>query len=474
MNDKKNIDRLFQEKFKDFEAEPNKQVWLNIEAELKEKERKIIPFWVRFSGIAAAFILGLYTLNMVFNTNTENKKTIVLDSKNTTKNKDSISTKKENKNTPFLIKNKKQVVITNPKTVRNHEKENTTFISSETSTEQKKNQNDTSLYKSKNNSSLKSVASNSYNLKSDETIVDENRIKNSNGLINNESKVKEDLNSTIKTNLKVAVADSKKQTEIVPEIPNELEEILKKKEEEKSAVILANLDKWQIVPNVAAVYLNSNSDGSSIDPQFSENPKTATNSLSFGIGVNYAVTKKLTVRTGVNKLALGYNTNDVVYSSSLITNNLANINYSSSESIEIKNEATLNSLQSLEKSYQNTNTGVINQKMGYYEVPLELSYALINKKFGISVIGGISTLFLNQNKISLVSNSINLKLGEANNLNSIHFSTNVGMGFKYQFIKSFQINVEPMVKYQLNTYSNNSGNYKPVFIGLYSGIIYSF
>lgn len=86
----------------------------------------------------------------------------------------------------------------------------------------------------------------------------------------------------------------------------------------------------------------------------------------------------------------------------------------------------------------------------------------------------LSTLFLNQNKTSLVSNNINLKLGEANNLNPIHFSTNIGMGFKYQFIKSFQINVEPMVKYQLNTYSNNSSNYKPVFIGLYSGIGYAF
>lgn len=474
MNDKKNIDRLFQEKFKDFEAEPNKQVWLNIEAELKEKERKIIPFWVRFSGIAAAFILGLFTLNMVFNTNTENKKTIVLDSKNTTENKDSIATKKENKNIPFLIKNKQQVVITNPKTVRNHEKENTTFISSETSTEQKKNQNNTSLYKSKNNSSLKSVASINRNLKSDPSGTRENSFKNANAPINSVDPINGNFKSENKPDFKIIVSEPKKPTEVIPENQNELAEILKKKEEEKSTIINANKDKWQIVPNVAAVYLNSNASGSSIDPQFSENQKTADNSLSFGIGVNYAVSKKLTLRTGVNKLALGYNINNVLYSSSLVTNNLANINYSSNESIEIKNEATLNTLVNFEKDFQNTNTGVINQKMGYYEVPLELSYTLINKKFGITVIGGISTLFLNQNKISLVSNSINLKLGEANNLNPIHFSTNLGMGFKYQFIKSFQLNIEPMVKYQLNTYSNNSGNYKPVFIGLYSGIIYSF
>ncbi len=118
MSDKKNIDRLFQEKFENFEAEPNQQVWLNIEAQLKEKDRKAIPFWMQFSGIAAALILGFFAFNMAFNANNEIKKTIVLDSKKATKNKDSIS--KENNNAPFHIKNKQQVVITNPNTVRNH------------------------------------------------------------------------------------------------------------------------------------------------------------------------------------------------------------------------------------------------------------------------------------------------------------------------------------------------------------------
>lgn len=190
--------------------------------------------------------------------------------------------------------------------------------------------------------------------------------------------------------------------------------------------------------------------------------------------MNYAVSKKLTIRTGVNKLAMGYNTNDVSYSASLSTNNLENIAYSSNEPIEIKNELAVSSLVGFEKVIQNTNTGVINQKMGYYEVPMELSYALLNKKFAITIIGGVSTLFLNENKISLRSNSTDITLGEAKNLNSIHFSTNLGMGFKYQFIKSFQFNIEPMVKYQLNTFTTNSSTYSPVFIGLYSGIIYSF
>jgi hypothetical protein len=39
-------------------------------------------------------------------------------------------------------------------------------------------------------------------------------------------------------------------------------------------------------------YLNPNSGGSAIDPQFLENQKTAENSLSFGI-LTYAISKKI-------------------------------------------------------------------------------------------------------------------------------------------------------------------------------------
>ncbi|MFV5690833.1 hypothetical protein ACM55K_02275 [Flavobacterium sp. LT1R49] len=478
MNDKKNIDRLFQERFKDFEAEPNNEVWINIQAALKEKEkeRKIIPFWMRFSGIAAAFILGLFALNMIFKTNTETKNSIVLDTKTLDKKPNQnklIPNKIEKERKPFEIKNSQQIVITNPKIVINHEKETTTFIPSKSITDKKKNQNNTNLYFSKNHPPLKQKAEkDAINYSS--LIADKKNAINPNTVENIQNQVLEKKVPQANEETKIVVTESKKQPSIIPESPNELEEILKNKATEKQTAALNNKNKWQIVPNVAAVYLNSNSVGSAIDPQFSKNQKKADNSLSFGIGVNYAVSKKIALRTGINKLTLGYNTNNVVYSAGLSNKNLANINYSSNQLIEIKNEAALNTLNTFEKGLQKTNTGSLNQKMGYYEVPLELSYSVLNKKFGITVIAGISTLFLNQNKISLVSSNTNLKLGEATNLNEIHFSTNVGLGFKYQLVKSFQINLEPMVKYQLNTYSKNSGDYKPVFIGLYSGISYTF
>ena len=83
MSEKKNIDRLFQEKFKDFEAAPPEFVWDNIEEILKEKKkRRVIPIWVRLGGVAAALILGMLFLSPNFISNNP-QKGIVLDNPQT-------------------------------------------------------------------------------------------------------------------------------------------------------------------------------------------------------------------------------------------------------------------------------------------------------------------------------------------------------------------------------------------------------
>jgi len=67
MTDKKNIERLFQEKFKDFEVNPTPEAWENIVSKLEKKENKkrVFPFWfnAKAAGIAAALVLGFFGLN---------------------------------------------------------------------------------------------------------------------------------------------------------------------------------------------------------------------------------------------------------------------------------------------------------------------------------------------------------------------------------------------------------------------------
>lgn len=473
MKENKNIDRLFQEQFRGFEETPNNQVWLNIEAELKnEKKRKVIPLWLKCSGIAAAFLLGLFTLNMnqTFNSKTENH--IVLHSKNSSIKKHiypkNSSKKVENEvqivsNSKENSKYKKEIINTNfSKSITKDEKKINPNGSSKVLVYQKKNPNNAEVFLPKSNLSLKQSATNENNNSYNSLNAEKNSLTNSNSLANtpNQTTEKKDF--------------KKKEASTNPETPNELEEILKAKSAKKNSLVSNSKNKWQITPNVAPVYLNANSGGSPIDEQLSDYEKKSDKSVSFGIGVHYAVGKKIVVRTGINKVVLGYNTSNVLYSTGLTANNLKNVDYLSDNVVKFVNQASYSSSPTFEKEIQSTNSGTLNQKMGYYELPMEISYAVLDKKFGINLIGGFSTLFLNENTISLKSSQSNIELGEAKNLNQVHFSSNVGLGFKYQITKSFQINVEPMVKYQLNTFSNNSGDFKPLFMGLYSGISYGF
>ena len=69
MSDKKHIDRIFQEKLKDFEATPNPELWNKIQNELglaKDKPKKVIPLWMRLAGIAALLALFVSIGTFVF------------------------------------------------------------------------------------------------------------------------------------------------------------------------------------------------------------------------------------------------------------------------------------------------------------------------------------------------------------------------------------------------------------------------
>ena len=474
MKNNKNIDRLFQERFKDFETEPNAQTWANIQAGLNEekKERKIIPLWMKYTGIAAAFVLGFFAVNTVFKTNIDTTNKIVIDTKSvtpSTKRTDSIAVPINENKTTIDLKNSSKIATTNDQKTKRDENKTTTSQHTKNFFGKTPNQKTATVYIRKNNSSLEKENSNNETLNSDKILADKAPIKTAENAI---SQKKEKVLVNEKGDLATAKTESKKEFANQNSETNELEAILKQNEVKNNNIAGVEKSRWEITPNVAAMYVNSKS--TSIDPQFDKNTKSTDNSTGFGIGVHYAISKKIALRTGINKFALGYNTNNVTYSSGLSMTSLANVDYTTKAMVELQTNASGNSLMTFEKNLQKTSTGTINQKMGYYEVPLEISYAIVDKKIGISLIGGISTLFLDENKVSLISSETNLKLGEANNLNAMHFSSNIGLGFKYNFVKSFQLNFEPMVKYQLNTFSNNSATTKPVLIGLYSGISYRF
>lgn len=194
--------------------------------------------------------------------------------------------------------------------------------------------------------------------------------------------------------------------------------------------------------------------------------------MSYGVGLQYNLTKKLAIRAGINKLDLDYATNDVAFLEN--TQNVESL-------VAVSEENTLqfvangaNPVDGFTLASNTVNNGTLRQQFGYYEIPFELSYAVIDKKFKVNIITGLSTLFLDENAISLTSPKYNMALGEANNVNKVNFSTNVGLGINYNLYKSFYLNLDSILKYQMNTFNSNSGDFNPYIIGLYSGISYKF
>ena len=118
--------------------------------------------------------------------------------------------------------------------------------------------------------------------------------------------------------------------------------------------------------------------------------------------------------------------------------------------------------------------GELNQQLGYVEVPLEVKYRLLDKKIGVSVLGGFSALFLTDNQVFIEDNGRSLDLGKDDNFNGFNQSANFGLGIDYQFSQKLGLSVEPTFKYQLNALRDDIADFRPYTIGVYTGLMYKF
>ncbi|HMC00920.1 MAG TPA: hypothetical protein VKN14_07790 [Flavobacteriaceae bacterium] len=520
MSEKKHIDRVFQEKLKDFEDIPNDVVWENIKSKLeKEKEDdKVIPIWWRLAGVAAVLLLLLTIGGLVINNKTDSKPEIqVVDTEN--------NTSPENLNTQ-----KPSDAIKEPSDLNPDSNQNETLASENNSIQTNQEGNITTNNKTKSNGPSVdkfSTVNNESAIASTSSSTNKN-LKNNDALVN--SKVSNKNNTLEDLNNSSDKKDSEQPNSSLAEVPQKHDDILNKNNTEDinnvkfdssiiddSEVTIAQnetsqdtnledtissdsltiegeiakiedikniieeekqLNRWSISPNVAPVYFNSLGNGSSIDEQFNNNSKTGEVNMSYGITGSYSISDKLVVRAGINKVNLGYNTNDILLlettgkgpNSALLSNITENNN---EEHMSVVNARSV--LVEQNSNLVNTsNVGSINQTLGFVEIPVELQYSLLNTKLGVNIIGGFSSFFLNENKLRSEINGNNILIGEANNVNSVSYSANFGLGLNYNFSKSFDFNLEPIFKYQINTFSNTSGSFKPYFIGFYTGFSFKF
>jgi len=432
MKEFKNIDRIFQENFKELEVFPPERVWKNIEARLNKKQsRRIIPLYQKLSGVAVAlllfFSLGLGYLN---------------------------PWKKDGVSTNVVQKNKPQIISQDEVTAEANEISSPVQLQTEIAF-----QEELILERSKQtkiitldpaievaaveNGNPKNTEDQKFNAANEGNA--ERAISFSKGNPSNNS------NRNFVENLNTNVVQSEK---------------LKENSREK---------KWSVGPTIAPVYLNSLQSGTPISENLNDNKTITEEALSYGVKLNYQLTEKINIQSGINKVDLGYNTKDVNLAVTSSKNPNQNLNavipgiYLSS--------ALGNSKLASAESIQNKSSvdGQLNQSFEYVEIPLEMKYNVFESKIGLNVVGGFSTFVLTNNEISFINpEKVSTILGESNNINSINFSGNLGFDIDYKVTKDWFLNVSPMVKYQFNTFSNTSGSFQPFYFGVYSGVNYRF
>ena len=454
---------------------PDDKVWAGI-VDKQQKKRAIIPLWLQLSGAAAILALIFMAGNFIFSTSDAQDVEVVLEE---------TETPEQDQRTPKTIEQ--------------------TADNAVVSSEEKSTEDSNSQKKAESNSSTKATAvastsakeANQGKSKASNTTQNRNTSESkksgstaaSTGIAtadqgNDANATQDDKTSNTEQNTTAIAATENESQEnaAADELPS-LEEIANAQNEEEaladtetSNTASQDASRWGITPMVAPVYYNSFG-GSGIAAEFADNKKSGDVNFSYGVQVSYAINDRLTVRSGVNKVDLGYRTEQVNFAPSIQGQSISSIDYNqNSQLIQVAdaNKSLASSAAEFASNASVAGTSINNalrQELGYIEVPFEAEYALLNRKFGIQVIGGFSTLFLNDNSISLEeNNNLVSRIGSSNSLNNTSFSTNVGLGLDYKFTPHIQFNLEPMFKYQLNAYTKSVSDFRPYYLGLYTGL----
>lgn len=528
MEDKRNLDELFQEGFKEFEATPPADMWDRIDAELRKKDdRKVIPIWWRWAGVAALVALLLTTGTLFMgpagvegeNTVVETESTTSPDAtQEETQNtitqpegqtvNEAIGDIEEDSNTPDAetdLIDRDRKAVTDPGSADEAVAEEPLHNKVEKANSKETPKRDPLIDTS--SKVTEGVAKEAVAVQSKATDGDKHKGQNPNTAVVDKTDTTDpvkvstakrdpliDTTNSIDETTGVAGVENKEETqEIGPEKEEDVVETENKKSifdaiaEEENLKVEEPKNKpdrtWEVTPNVGPVYYDGFGNGSSIDPVFADNGQSGDVNMAYGVQVSYYLNDRLSIRSGINNVDLGYTTDGVEIAEAPAALALKSVDYGGrSVVLTAFDKGTVSNRPNPGQGnpYENVSLkssggdAQLIQDLSYFEVPMELNYALLNTRFGINMIGGFSTLILGNNEISVQDGAINEIIGEANNLNSVSFTTNIGLGFNYKINNRLKFNIEPMFKYQLNPYSDSSVDFNPYYLGVYSGLSFKF
>ena len=120
-------------------------------------------------------------------------------------------------------------------------------------------------------------------------------------------------------------------------------------------------------------------------------------------------------------------------------------------------------------------SGDFSQEFNFIEIPVYLRYRLVDKKFGVDVMGGLNAGIVVGNEVYINNQFGKQNIGSTDDISTLNFSGTLGLGLNYGLNRHFSLSVEPRISYYLNSINSNPDVvYRPYRFGLFTGVHYAF
>ena len=207
---------------------------------------------------------------------------------------------------------------------------------------------------------------------------------------------------------------------------------------------------------------------------YSQNGLSSDNSGSRSLGVrggtDYlmadAAPAKETVAGFTNTVALGGN--------GMVMNSPAGVVNMRSAPQGVVVATSAESLTEL-KSNTLTTSGQFSQVFQFVEIPLYVRYNVLDKRFGIELMGGLNAGVVVGNNAYINNEYGKQNIGSTEDISTLNMSAALGVGMSYGLGKHFSLVLEPRLNYFLNSINSNPDvDFRPYRIGVFTGVYYEF
>jgi hypothetical protein len=475
-----------------FSSIPPPELWDKIEAKLdKPKKKKRLAAWW---WVAAGLMAGLSIPTLLY-VNSNQGNALELNIKNNSNGVVLQKDLKENVNSngnKIVKSNNSKADRLNESNNENETSEKTTIHSINTNSVVAKtatvissvainNSKYTSFKKEKQHQSISEETNES---QSDAIVATNNTVTSNNYKVasanekNNPSQKSEPISNTGMINQNTDFSEVNKNKSIAEntKFKDSLSSSIIKKEVAQLENALANLDKEKtkkkLSPEVIdkwslQVFAGVMSSDNFTNEKSLGNTVASKQSGGYGVKTNYKLNKKWAVSSGFKINELGQKIDGVFYYERSNSYSVASgiFPFTSDNSLQnspIKNDnivfASTNEnylFASNSKATTGFETGNVTQNLKYFEMPLEVSYAVLSKKkANISLNTGGFVGKLISNDVLLNGNSI----GENNNVNEFVYGTLLSSTLQYEVYKKTKFFIEPGMNYYINPLENQSFN----------------